>query len=298
MGTLYVDYRTISWGAPNEDDSNNVWQVEDGNNDPGEILLANFGNVGTPVNNWQAQSDFMLGGKVYKFGFWNATDGTNALPNFPSSDPTLNVPDVSGVAHATAWYAMPDGIPGKPGLRARTFDIDLNNFRKETPIQSANPGAAWPGPNNHSASSESGDVTITPEAKLKYPAPVAQQPPGELPKYFQKWQTIVGSAQIATPPAQTIVCKQKVSALAVAFYGHRKSSGPSIGKPATEGIYDFWAEFWARRGAEGEGPFGPRGPGTPWGPKVAKAIEKMSPVEQAIVLGVLNSVFRAGNVER
>jgi len=298
MGTLYVDYRTISWGAPNEDDNTNVWQVEDGNNDPGEILLANFGNVGTPVNGWQAQSDFMLGGKAYKFAFWNATDGANALSNYPSSDSTLNVPDVSGVAHATAWYAMPDGFPGPPGLRARTFDIDLNNFRKETPIQSVNPNVAWPGPNNHSASTQKGDVTVTPEPKLKYPAPAAQQPSGELPKYFQKWQTIVGLTQIAPPPAQTIGCKLKDSALAVAFFGHRKSSGPSIGKPATEGIFDFWAEFWGRLGAEGEGPFGPHGPGTPWGPMVARAIDKLNPVEQGIVLGVLNSILRASNVKR
>jgi hypothetical protein len=297
MATIYIDYRTISWGAPNEDDSNNVWQVEDGNNDPGEILLANFGNVASPVNNWYAQDPFFLSGNPYQFAFWNATDGTYALPGFPSPNP-LNIPDLpSGVVHATAWYALPGGGPGTPGLRARTFDVDLNNFRKETPIQSVAPPAAWPGPNSHSASTQTASATVTPKGTLNFPAPAAQQPPGELPKYFQHWQTIVGTAPIAAAPAQTIQCGQNQSALAVAFFGRKKPTKPPIGKPATGSIYDYWAEFWGERGAESEGPFGPLGPGTPWGPDVARAIEKLSPVEQGMVLGVLNGVFKSGNIK-
>jgi len=54
MAAVYIDYRTISWGAPNEDDQTDVWQIEDGSKDPGEILLANFGTVGTPINNFPA----------------------------------------------------------------------------------------------------------------------------------------------------------------------------------------------------------------------------------------------------
>ena len=50
MAIVHIDFRTISWGGPNEDDSNNVWQVEDGSNDPGEITLEDFGTVGTPIN--------------------------------------------------------------------------------------------------------------------------------------------------------------------------------------------------------------------------------------------------------
>ena len=79
--------------------------------------------------------------------FWNATNGVSALDGYPSTGPNLNIPNMSGVLHATAWYTLPGGDGhGPPVLRARTFDIDLNNFRKETPIASATPAGAWPGP--------------------------------------------------------------------------------------------------------------------------------------------------------
>ena len=286
MATVFIDYRTISWGAPNEDDQTDVWQLEDGSQDPGEILLANFGNVGTPVTNFPAPPNLMQ----YSFAFWNATDGVNALQNYPSTSPFLNVPSMPpGVVHATAWYALPPGPggpPGGPGLRGRTFDVDLNNFRKETPIQSVNPAAAWAGPNNHTASTANGDVTVSAKGKLIYPAPVQNQPPGQPDKFFKHWQKIVGNVDIAAANAST---KKGESALAVAFFGH--GSPPSVvGHPATGTIYDYWAEYWARLGAEGEGPFGPRGPGEPWGPFVARVLASLPPVERGIVQGVLQSV--------
>ena len=299
MATVFIDYRTISWGAANEDDSTDVWQVEDGTKDSGEILLASFGNVASPINNWYAQDPSVLAGNSYQFAFWNATDGASALAGFPSSNP-LNIPDLPpGVVQATAWFALPGGSGpgGGPALRARTFDVDLNNFRKETPIQSVTPQAAWPGPNNHSASTQTANVTVTPKGTLNFPAASAQQPPGELPKYFQHWQTIVGPAQIAAAPGQTIQCAQNQTALAVAFYSHQKPQKPPIGKPATGSVYDYWAEFWGKRGAEGEGPFGPLGPGTPWGPAIARALAELSPVEQGMVLGALNALFKSANIK-
>ena len=285
MAAVYIDYRTISWGAPNEDDQTDVWQIEDGSKDPGEILLANFGTVGTPINNFPAPATI----GSYSFAFWNATDGVSALQNYPSTSQFLNIPDMpAGVLHATAWYAMPGGPTGTggPGLRGRTFDVDLNNFRKETPIESANPAAAWAGPNNHGASSANGDATVSAKGKLIYPTPAPAQPPGQPDKFFKSWQKIVGNVDISASHASV---KKGESALAVAFVG--RGNPPSVvGRPATGTIYDYWAEFWARLGAEGEGPFGPRGPGEPWGPFVARALAGLSPVERGIVQGVLNSV--------
>jgi hypothetical protein len=286
MSKIYIDYRTISWGGPNEDDNNNVWQVEDGNADPGEILLANFGNVGTPVNNFPAPQPYPFGGQNYQFAFWNVTDGTNALDGFPSTNNFLNVPDQSGgILQATAWYALPGGGPGNPALVARTFDMDVNNFRKETPIQSASPNGVWQGPNYHEAYTTDANVTVTAKNSLIYPEPTAVQPSGALPKYFQNWLKVLGSPNISS---SSIEEDQHKSALAVAFYGHRHSR--IIGKPATGSIYDYWAEYWGRKGAEGEGPFGPRGPGEPWGPFVERAIANLSPVEREMVLGILRGV--------
>ena len=64
MGIVFIDCRTISWGAANEDDSNNVWQVEDGSNDPGEIVLKNYGSVGTPVGGFPADATIHFGGST------------------------------------------------------------------------------------------------------------------------------------------------------------------------------------------------------------------------------------------
>jgi hypothetical protein len=64
-----------------------------------------------------------------------------------------------------------------------------------------------------------------------------------------------------------------------------------VGKPATgPAIYDYWAEFWGRLGDEGEGPFGPKGPGEPWGPLVARVLAGLSPVERGVALGVLQGI--------
>ena len=181
MGIVFIDCRTISWGAANEDDSNNVWQVEDGSNDPGEIVLKNYGSVGTPVGGFPADATIHFGGSTYSFVFWNASNGLNAVDGYPSTAENLVLPNLSGVFHATAWYAVPGGPGhGTPALRARTFDIDVNNFRKETPIHSATPGGAWPGPNNHSVSTQSADATATAKNSLTYPEPVSSQPPGTL----------------------------------------------------------------------------------------------------------------------
>src|ERR1700730_14099775 len=144
MAIVFIDFRTISWGAPNEDDSNNVWQVEDGSNDPGEIVLKDYGPVGTPIGGFPADPTFQLSGNTYQFVFWNASNGLNAVDGYPSTAEKLVLPNLSGVFQATAWYAMPGGDGhGPPGLRARTFDVDVNNFRKETPIHSATPAGAW-----------------------------------------------------------------------------------------------------------------------------------------------------------
>src|SRR5262249_31798657 len=93
MANVYIDYRTISWSAPNEDDSSNVWQIEDGASDPGELEIANFGHVGTPVANFPAPPVYPYGSQNYQFAFWNVTDGTNALAGYPSTTNILNVPD-------------------------------------------------------------------------------------------------------------------------------------------------------------------------------------------------------------
>ena len=142
MGTVLIDFRSISWGGPNEDDNNNIWELEDSSSDPGSVELENFGSVGDPVVGFPAPAV----SHDLNFVFWNATNGTDALPGFPSADPQrkLNVPvqPAGTIVHATAWYAPPSGPPGppgRPGLRARSFDIDLNGIRKETPILSATP---------------------------------------------------------------------------------------------------------------------------------------------------------------
>ena len=91
VAIVHIDFRTISWGGPNEDDSNNVWQVEDGGNDPGEIVLQDFGTVGTPINGFPAPPSIGPGANPYKFVFWNATSGVNALDGYPSTGPNLNI---------------------------------------------------------------------------------------------------------------------------------------------------------------------------------------------------------------
>src|SRR5215207_3264146 len=184
MGTVLIDFRSISWGGPNEDDSNNVWALEDSSSDPGSVVLESFGIVGDPVEDFPAPATFQLNGNNLDFVFWNATNGTNALPGYPTADPQrkLNVSVQPGgtIVHATAWFAPNEGPggPGKPHLRARTFDIDLNGFRKETPILSAKPEGAWPGPNSHSVSADAAAANATPKAQLLYPAPLSSQPPG------------------------------------------------------------------------------------------------------------------------
>ena len=67
MAIVHIDFRTISWGGPNEDDSNDVWQVEDGSNDPGEIVLEDFGTVGTPINGFPAPPTIGPAANPYKF---------------------------------------------------------------------------------------------------------------------------------------------------------------------------------------------------------------------------------------
>ena len=277
MATVLLEYRSISWGSANEDDNNNVWELEGPSSDPGSVQLENLGSVSDPVVNFPAPATY--GPDNLPFAFWNATDGANALPGFPSADPQrrLNIPLQSSntLIHATAWYAPVGGGPGgKPQLRARTFDIDLNGFRKETPIQSATPPGAWAGPNNHSVISENAAVSATPKGTLLYPAPLNSQPPGEPYKEFKHWQAIVGNMTIG--PGNTTNCAKGKSVLALAFFGHGDGQR-FIDKSSLESIFDFWAEFWGKRGAEGEGPFGPRGPGEPWGPFVAQLIAALPP---------------------
>src|SRR5215471_10340412 len=121
MGTVLIDYRSISWGGPNEDDNNDVWQLEDSTSDPGSVQLLDLGSVGDPVHNFPAPPTY----NNLNFCFWNATDGTNALPGFPDAGPQrlLNVPvQPSGtIVRATAWFAPPSGPPngGGPGMRDR-----------------------------------------------------------------------------------------------------------------------------------------------------------------------------------
>ncbi len=224
------------------------------------------------------------------------TDGSNALSNFPSTANSLSVPDLPpGVLMATGWYALPGGgNGGGPALVTRTFDIDINNFRKETPVQSATPGGAWPGPTYHETSTKGANATVTPKSSLLYPAPQPNQS-GALPKYFQSWQKIVGTPNIASS-GTTIEEDKEQSALAVAFYGHRHQS--IVGLPATGSIYNFWEEFWGKRGVEGEGSWGPRGPSDPWGPLVERALASFSPVEQGIARGVLVSIAQRVQSER
>src|SRR3954469_4998263 len=297
MAIVHIDFRTISWGGPNEDDSNNVWQVEDGSNDPGEIVLQDFGTVGTPINGFPAPPSIGPVANPYKFVFWNATSGVSALDGFPSTGPKLNIPNMSGVVHATAWYTLPGGDgPGSLVLRARTFDVDLNNFRKETPIASATPAGAWPGPNNHSVSTEAADATATAKSALLYPEPFPSQPPGTLAKHFQSWLSVTGPVTADAAPGHVVHCSAKHSGLALAFFGHGKPL--VIGKPAGGGtIYDFWAEFWGRRGAEGTGPWGPHGPSDPVGPLTQRWFASLSPEQQQTALGLIAAKRNAGGTE-
>jgi len=294
MGIVFIDCRTISWGAPNEDDSNNVWQVEDGSNDPGEIVLKDYGSVGTPIGGFPADPTIQLGKDKYNFVFWDATNGVNAVDGYPSTAEKLVLPSLSGIFHATAWYTLPGGPgTGTPGLRARTFDVDLNNFRKETPIHSATPGGAWPGPNNHTVSTQSADATATAKNSLTYPEPVSSQPPGALPKYFKKWLAVTGPITADPAPGMVVKCASGNSGLALAFFGHGKPL--VIGKPAAGGvIYDYWAEFWGKRGAEGTGPWGPHGPHDPVGPLTQRWLQSLSPREQQTALGMIAAKRDAG----
>ena len=297
MAIVHIDFRSISWGGPNEDDSNNVWQVEDGSNDPGEIVLEDFGTVGTPINGFPAPPSIGPGANTYKFVFWNATSGVSALDGYPSMGTKLNIPSMSGVVHATAWYTLPGGDShGPPVLRARTFDVDLNNFRKETPISSATPAADWPGPNNHSVSTETANVAATAKNALIYPEPFPNQPPGTLAKYFQSWLAITGPVTADVAPGPVVKCAAKNSGLALAFFGHGKPL--VIGKPAVGGIiYDWWAEFWGKRGAEGTGPWGPHGPSDPVGPLTQRWFASLSPDQQQTALGLIAAKRNAEGAE-
>jgi hypothetical protein len=297
MAIVHIDFRTISWGGPNEDDSNDVWQVEDGSNDPGEIVLEDFGTVGTPINGFPAPPTIGPAANPYKFVFWNATSGVSALDNYPSTGPKLNIPNMSGVVHATAWYTLPGGNgPGSPVLRARTFDVDLNNFRKETPISSATPAGAWPGPNNHSVSTATENAAATAKNALLYPEPFPSQPPGTLAKYFQSWLAVTGPITADAAPGHVVHCSAKHSGLALAFFGHGKPL--VIGKPGAGGtIYDWWAEFWGKRGAEGTGPWGPHGPSDPVGPLTQRWFASLSPEQQQTALGLIAAKRNAGGTE-
>ncbi|BBL70899.1 hypothetical protein [Methylogaea oryzae] len=297
MGTVYIDFRSISWGAPDEDDNTDVWSVENSADDPNEITLADLGSVSDPVKNLQALKTIPLNGKNYEFAFWNATDGVDALPGYPNSDPArlLNIPlhPAASVIYATAWYATPGDGNGKPGLRARTFDIDLNAFRKETPVSAVTPANAWPGPNSHWAYTADSGVTVVPKDHLLYPEPTPNQVPGTLPKRFKRWQKIWGTPVISAPPSETITLAAKRTALALAFYGH--SPSPSLGTTVNDRTFDFWAEFWGKRGVEGEGPWGPRGPAGPWGPRIARGLASLSAQDQEAFKSLVEKM--AGKIE-
>ena len=87
--------------------------------------------VGTPIGGFPADPTFQLSGNTYQFVFWNASNGLNAVDGYPSTAEKLVLPNLSGVFQATAWYAMPGGDGhGPPGLRARTFDGDVNLLRR------------------------------------------------------------------------------------------------------------------------------------------------------------------------
>lgn len=280
MATVLIDFRSVSWGGPNEDDNNNVWELEGSSSDPGSVELVNFGSVGDPVDGFPAPETFPLGGQDLEFVFWNATNGTDALPGYPSADPQrkLNVPlqPPGTIVHATAWYAPGGpGNGGKPNLRCRSFDVDLNGFRKETPILSATPKAAWAGPNNHSVFTQATAVTATPKTHLNFPAPLSTQPPGEPPKEFKYWQPVVGPVSI-NAMTKVASCAKADSALVLAFFGHSVGQR-AVGKNFYEAAFSFWAEFWGKKGAEGVGPFGPGGPGDPWEGFVARMIAALPP---------------------
>jgi hypothetical protein len=291
MGLVHIDYRTISWGGPNEDDNSNVWEVENGANDPGEITLEDFGMVGTPIQNFPAQPTF----QNYTFAFWNVGSGVATVSGYPSTATLLNVPDMPGAFSATAWYVGPGGGPGGvPVLRCRTFDTDLNDFRKETPIHSAIPKGAWPGPNSHSVMTEGADATATAKTSLTYPAPFQNQPPGEPPKNFKNWLAITPSVKADPAPGLNASCKAMTSGLALAFFGHGQPA--KVGKPSLPLAYDYWAEFWGKRGVEGEGPWGPHGPAGPWGPLTQRWFESLKPEQQALAVGMLAAKLKSGQV--
>lgn len=275
--SVFINYRAMSWGGDDEDDSNNVWETIDDSSDSGSTLLQDFGSVGDPVYDFSAPATYIKDGNSYEFVFWNATNGTDALAGYPSADPQglLNVPPQSDGAsiHATAWYAP--GAPGGPGkkrLRARTFDVDLNVFRKETPIQSATPEGAWPGPNHHNVFTEAAEVNATAKDQLIYPAPLSSQPPGVESKVFRRWQPVVGPLDVKPPRGAS--CPQGQSALAIAFFGH--SLYQRVLRLERE--QDLWGEILAKRGAEIE-----KG-GGPWEPLIGPLMTVLAPAQIKVYL--------------
>ncbi len=89
------------------------------------------------------------------------------------------------------------------------------------------------------------------------------------------------------------LCSAKHSGFALAFFGRGKPL--VIGKPAVGGmIYDFWAEFWGRRGAEGTGPWGPHGRSDPVGPLTQRWFASLSPDQQQTALGLIAAKRNAG----
>jgi len=259
MTDIKIQFRTISSGPANEDDNTDVWKVEDETVDTSEIILKEDGTVGLPIIKHPADGTYSKNGKSYQFAFWTAEVGDAGLPKFPSTDPLLSiaksdVKDLTKDGKATAWYFQTGGN-GPPGhaVRVRTFDTDLNNFRKETSISKAAPANAWGGPNNHSVSTQAGAVTVTLEGQLKFPAPAAAQPPNTPAKLFKDW-LLLGNAALHTQPS--VPCTKDESALGISFYGAdpdpAKVSVPGKNLVAT----DVWVLLWISI-------FGPEVPGGP-----------------------------------
>jgi len=115
------------------------------------------------------------------------------------------------------------------------------------------------------------------------------QPPGVLPKNFKRWQPVWGTP-IIDPVNQAIITEAaKKTSLAIAFYGH--SATPPIGSVTiNDQIFDFWAEFWGKRGVEGVGPWGPHGPSGPWGPKLAQGLAMLSERDQEAFKGLVEKI--------
>lgn len=222
MSTIEVGFFVISWGSSKEDDSTNVWDLETGPSATDHSVAPGF-SAGDSIQGLDATQLPGASNAHLKFVYWNATDGTNVLPGYPRTDPVLNIKALGSNVSAIAWYADPVGPPGTstPQLRARTFDVDRNLFRKETPIKSAAPAGVWPGPNQHSVSTESGPVKVTAKAALDFPAPSKIPPPGTLAKAFVRWQKILGGV---TASGQELGCGAHHSALSVAFYGNVPAS--------------------------------------------------------------------------